>query len=74
MRDLRRYARQTTYRLVLGVLAILFTVGVGLIYLIYGEGAAVMGLLCLGAGLLPLVLIALVLWIMDRVVRRGRID
>ena len=74
MRDLRRYSQQTTFRLVVGVLVILFTVGIGLIYVFYGEAAAIMGLLCLGAGLLPIALIVLVLWVLDRMVRRDRID
>lgn len=74
MRDLRQYARQTTVRLIAGVLILLFTVGIGLIYLFYGEAAALTGILCLGTGLLPVGLIALVLWIMDRMVKRGRID
>lgn len=74
MRDLRQYARQTTTRLIAGVLILLLTVGIGLIYVFYGEAAALMGLLCLGTGLLPIGLIVLVLWILDRMVKRGRID
>ena len=56
-RDLRRYARQTNTRLFVGFLLILFIVGDGLIYWIYGREAAFLGLLCLVAGLLPLGLI-----------------
>lgn len=74
MRDLRQYARQTTTRLIAGVLILLLTVGIGLIYVFYGEAAALMGLICLGTGLLPIGLIVLVLWILDRMVKRGRID
>jgi hypothetical protein len=58
-RDLRRYARQTNTGLFLGFLLILFLVGDGLIYAIYGPGAALMGLVCLLMGLAPLALIAL---------------
>ena len=56
-RDIRRYANQTQVRLVVGALLLLFIVGDGLIYVIYGQGAALMGLLCLGAGLLPVIAI-----------------
>ena len=70
-RDLRDYARQTNARLVAGALLVLFIIGDGLIYLIYGPAAAVTGLLCLMGGLLPLVLIAAAFWLMDWVVQRA---
>jgi hypothetical protein len=63
-RDLRRYARQTNLRLFLGGILILFLVGDGLIYLIYGKNAALMGLVCLMIGLAPLFLIWLILTLM----------
>lgn len=71
MRDLRRYARQTNIRLIAGGLLLLFVVGDGLIYLIYGPSAAVSGLICLGVGLVPLVLIVLALAIIDWIVKRA---
>lgn len=55
-RDLRQYARQTNIRLMVGALFLLFVVGDGLIYYFYGGGAALMGLLCLLGGLLPVLL------------------
>jgi hypothetical protein len=64
-RDLRRYARDTNIRLFVGFLLILFVVGDGLIGVIYGREAAIFGLLCLLAGLFPLLLIALALWGID---------
>ena len=70
-RDLRRYAGQTNARLLAGFILILFLIGDGLIYWIYGRQAAIMGLVCLVAGLAPLVLIALVLWLMEWVVKRA---
>ena len=70
-RDLREYARQTNVRLVTGALLILFIVGDGLIYLVYGPAAAVSGLLCLAAGLFPLVLIGAAFWLMDWIVKRA---
>jgi uncharacterized membrane protein YuzA (DUF378 family) len=70
-RDLRDYARQTNVRLIAGALLLLFVVGLGLIYAIWGPGAAVTGLLCLLAGLAPLVLIYLSFLLMDWVVKRA---
>lgn len=73
-RDLRYYANQTQVRLIAGALLLLFIVGDGLIYLIYGLGPALMGLLCLGAGLLPVIAIILILWGIDWVVKRANRD
>jgi hypothetical protein len=68
-RDLRSYARGTQARLLLGAVLLLFLLGGGLIYFFYGSGAAVMGVLCLTAALVPVLLIAIALWMVDRVVR-----
>ena len=73
-RDLRKYARQTNVRLAAGALLILLLVGDGLIYFIYGTGAAVTGLLCLLAGLSPIVLIVLSLAILDWIQKRANRD
>ena len=70
-RDLRKYARQTNVRLAVGAVLVLLIIGVGLIYLIYGPGAAGTGLLCLLAGLLPIVLIVLSLAILDWIQKRA---
>lgn len=70
-RDLRKYASQTNVRLIIGGILLLFIVGDGLIFLIYGAGAAMTGLLCLGAGLFPVILIFLALELMDWVVKRA---
>ena len=63
--DLRKYARQTNIRLIAGFILLLFIVGDGLIYLFYGRGAAIMGLICLMGGLVPIILILAALWIID---------
>ncbi len=68
-RDLRRYARQTNVRLFLGFFLLLFLVGDGLIYIIYGKSAALMGVLCLLGGLAPLALILLILFGMEAIVK-----
>ena len=70
-RDLRRYARQTNTRLVIGFFLILFFVGDGLIWYFYGRASALFGLFCLLAGSAPLVLIGLILWGMDKFVQRA---
>ena len=71
-RDLRRYARQTNFRLLIGFLLILFLIGDGLIYWIYGRDAAILGLVCILAGTLPLILIALILFGMEWFVKRAQ--
>jgi hypothetical protein len=54
-----------------GATLVLLIVGVGLIYLIYGPGAAVTGLLCLLSGLSPVALIILSLAILDWIQKRA---
>ena len=71
-RDLRAYARQTNVRLAAGALVLLFIVGIGLIYLIYGVGAAGIGLLCLLGSLVPIALIFIALYGIDWIVKRAR--
>ncbi len=70
-RDLRKYARQTTARLIGGALLLVFLVGDGLIYLIYGKAAALTGLLCLLAGMIPVILIVLILILLDWIKKRA---
>ncbi len=74
MRDLRRYARQTNLRLIVGALLLVFVIGDGLIYVIYGPASALMGLICLLAGLSPILLILLALALMDWIVKRANRD
>jgi hypothetical protein len=71
MRDLRSYQKSTIFRLIVGGLFIVFIVGDGLIYLIYGPQAALSGLLCIGGGMLPIILIVVFLWVIDRVVKNA---
>jgi len=72
MRDLRKYAKQTGVRLAVGAFLLLFVVGVGLIYIIYGPAAAGMGLTCLLAAMVPVVLILAVMLLLDWIVKRAR--
>lgn len=71
-RDLRAYAKQTNIQLAAAAFVLLFGLGIGLIYIIYGPGAAGVGLLCLLGGLVPIVLILLALFGMDWIVKRAR--
>lgn len=73
-RDLRRYARQTNFRLIAGFTILLFFVGDGLIYLFFGQYAALMGLICLVGVALPLGLILIALWIIEWVVKKSKGD
>lgn len=74
MRDLRKYARQTNARILLGGLLLLFTVGLGLIYVFYGPRGALTGLLCLLTAFVPIGLVVLALWLLEKLVRRSRED
>ncbi len=73
-RDLRDYARKTNLRLAVGAVLLLFIVGLGLVYLIYGVEAALMGLLCLLAAMIPVGLILLFLFLTDWIVKRAGRD
>jgi len=73
-RDLREYAKQTNFRLIVGGLLILFIVGDGLIYVIYGKEAAITGLICLSIGLTPLILIWLALTLIGYIASRANSD
>jgi len=73
-RDLRRYIRQTNFRLIIGALLLLFIVGDGLIYIIYGSYAAFMGFICLLAGMIPVVMVMLIMLLLDWIARRANRD
>ncbi len=72
MRDLRKYASQTNTRLIVGGILVLVIIGDGLIWWIYGGGAAITGLLCIGAGLFPILIIIGILALMEWIVKRNR--
>jgi len=71
-RDLRQYSKQTIQRLITGGLILLFAVGGALIFHFYGGGAAILGIVCLLAGLMPIGIIILILGIMEWIVERNR--
>ena len=73
-RDLRKYAKQTNVQLGVGALLVLFIVGDGLIYFIYGKGAAIMGLSSLLIGLAPILIIILLMLLLNWVVKLANRD
>lgn len=73
-RDLRKYATQTNKRLILGGIGLLYIVGGGLIYAIYGREAAITGVICLTFGLSPIVLAWLALSLVGWIARRADSD
>ena len=68
-RDLRQYTKQTETRLIFGFLLLVFLVGDGLIFYFYGSGAGLMGLVCLGGMMVPVLLVVFFLWIAEKVVK-----
>lgn len=72
MKDLREYAKQTNVRLALGAFILLFVVGVGLIWLFYGEDAAGLGFICLLAALFPVILILFIFLAIEWIIKRAR--
>lgn len=73
-RDLRKYMKETNVRIAVGALLLLFIVGLGLIWAIYGFAAAVSGLLCLLGAFVPIALILFALYGLDWIVKRANRD
>jgi hypothetical protein len=69
--DLRKYASSTNKRLIIGALVLLFVVGLGLIAWVYGPSAALTGLLCMLGGLIPIGLIALIMYVIGVIVKKN---
>ena len=72
-KDLRKYARDTNVRLAVGAVILLVVVGVGLVWAIYGQGAGGMALTCLLAAAAPVVLIILVFFAIDWILKHARV-
>lgn len=69
--NLRDYARQTNTRLFFGFIVLVLFLGGGLIYWLYGKGAAVLSLVCIVAGLIPLLLIWIVMHTLDWIAKKA---
>lgn len=67
MSDLKNYAKQTQNRLLLGLLTLVFTLGLGLIWFLYGLNAALLGLLCLFGLAILILLILFILKGLERI-------
>ena len=70
--DPKKYHTQTKFRLVLWFVFLLITVGLGMIWLIYGKNAAFMGLFCLLGMVVPVGLVGLVMFGLDRIVKKNQ--
>ncbi len=64
--DLRRHRSITDRNLLIGFFVVLLIVGGGLIGLAYGGGAAVTGVICIGAAALLAGLVALLMFGIER--------
>lgn len=73
-RDLREYAKGTNVRLAAGAVLLLFGAGLGLIWVVYGGRAASLGFICLLAGLAPVLLIIVVFYAIDWILKRAHSD
>ncbi|HNK63226.1 MAG TPA: hypothetical protein PKL78_04830 [Anaerolineales bacterium] len=73
-RDLRKYMKETNVRVAIGAVLLLFLIGLGLIWAIYGFSAAVSGLLCLLGAFVPIGLIIFFLYGLDWIVKRANRD
>jgi hypothetical protein len=73
-RDLRKYAQQTSFRMILGGLLLAFLLGNLLELWIFGQQAAIFSLICMFAAMIPVALIALALWIIDFVAKHNGTD
>jgi len=72
VRDLREYSKQTNVRLALGAFILIFIIGVGLIWLIYGGNAAGMAFTCLLAALVPVILILFIFVAIEWILKHAR--
>jgi len=63
--DLRKHRQRTERRLILGGFVILFVVGGGLVWKLYGVWAALMCVVCLGCGVVLFEGLRLILRVME---------
>ena len=68
--DLRDYRKQTNFRLVIWFIVILFVVGLGLIWAIFGANSALLGFFCLIGFSIPIGLIAFFLFGLEKFVEK----
>ena len=68
--DPKKYASQTRFRFILGVLLIILIIGPLIVNAIYGINAALSALLCMGGALIPVAVIFISLYLLDWVLKR----
>lgn len=68
--DMRKYASQTKFQLVIGAIILFFVIGIGLIAIFYGLNAALLGFFCLLGAFLPIGAIVLLLGGLDFFVKK----
>jgi uncharacterized membrane protein len=66
--------KDTNTRILIGAFLMLFIIGIGLIWVIYGFGAAITAFLCLLGAFVPIGLIFLSLFGLDWIVKRANRD
>jgi hypothetical protein len=71
IRDLRKYSKQTFFRIIVGCVVLLFIIGDGLIYYFYGPTAATTGVICILGALAPVVIIVMVFWVIDWIIKKA---
>ena len=72
--DLRRHRQRTERRLILGGFVILFVVGGGLVWRLYGAWAALTCVVCLGSGVVLFLGLRLILGLMEAWSNPGKGD
>jgi hypothetical protein len=72
--ELDKYSKQTNRSLIAGFVFILLVIGDGLIYLFYGKESAIFGLICIGAGFVPIILIWMTLTLIERISKKSSVD
>ncbi|MBN1266028.1 MAG: hypothetical protein JXA25_11075 [Anaerolineales bacterium] len=70
--NLRKYMQQTRTRVIVGFLLLLFIIGDGLIFALYGREPFLMALLCTGLALAPAILVGIFLWGLEILTKRLR--
>ena len=68
-KNLRDYASQTRFRLIIWFIFILLFIGLGLVWIIYGRSAAILCFFCLLGASIPIGLIMLFLFGIDRIAK-----
>jgi len=71
-RDLRKYANSTLFRLILGGLVLVTVVGFILISIFYGINAAFFGLFCVVAALIPIAILLIIFFFLNRYISNER--